>query len=352
MKAKSVLCSYLLSTKKFLLLSIVFLLAGCSKEEIKVYSVPKEVAASNHSPVHWTTPKGWKELAPTDLRAGNFLVTVGDKKAEVSIIPFPGKVGTELQNVNRWRNEIGLPPITGSELASEKVSVGPAEAKLYDVSGGEFQTLAAILEKEGTSWFFKIRGDREIVAQNKPTFVEFLKSISFDGDRQVEAPVATKPVSTNTKKVPDLAAAANPNEPQWEIPPRWQEKAPSAMVLKSFSVGGEEHEARISITAFPGDVGGTLANVNRWRNQLSLEPVAESELSKLTTPIDVLGGKGTLVEMNGTDGKTGKPARMIAAMVPRKEKTWFYKLMGDEATVSREKDAFVKFVQTVRYPND
>ena len=124
------------------------------------------------------------------------------------------------------------------------------------------------------------------------------------------------------------------------------------MVLKSFSTGDAEHEAKISVTAFPGDVGGPLANVNRWRNQLSLEPVAESELAKLTTSIDVLGGKATVVDMTGTDGKTGKAARMIAAMVTRKEKTWFYKLMGDATTVAREKDAFVKFVQTVRYPNE
>jgi hypothetical protein len=43
---------------------------------------------------------------------------------------------------------------------------------------------------------------------------------------------------------------------------------------------------------------------------------------------------------------------LIAASVSRKEQTWFYKLMGDEATVAREKETFEKFVQTVRYPND
>jgi len=40
---------------------------------------------------------------------------------------------------------------------------------------------------------------------------------------------------------------------------------------------------------------------------------------------------------------------MIAAMVPHAERTWFYKLTGSEAAVAREKDAFLKFVQTVRY---
>jgi len=33
------------------------------------------------------------------------------------------------------------------------------------------------------------------------------------------------------------------------------------------------------------------------------------------------------------------------------DQTWFYKLMGDEKIVAREKDAFTKFVQTARYAN-
>ena len=322
------------------------LLIGCGKEEIKVYSVPKETAPvaqppeaqvgnSPHQdshPVHWTTPSGWKELAPTERRVGNFLVTKGEKKVEISIIPFSGRAGTELANVNRWRGEIGLDPIAESEISGQPVAIGGANGKLYDFSGSESNTVAAILEKNGTSWFFKMRGDKEIVSQNKPTFVEFLNSISFDPPQPAQAVVAEKPISTNAKKIPGENSSA---EPKWEVPASWQEKPASPMVLKSFSVGDTDHETKISITRFPGDVGGPLAIVNLWRNQLSLEPIAGSELSKVTTSIDVLGGKATLVEMNGTDPKTGKPARMIAAMVPRKEQTWFYKLMGDEATVAR-----------------
>lgn len=343
----------------------VALCAGCDKNEIKVYSAPKDnapvsqmVAAAaqngitadpNASPIHWKTPSGWKELEPTSMRVGNFLLSNGEKKAEVLIIPFPGNTGSELDNVNRWRREIGLTPIGESDVSSEKVSIGSDEGKLYDLAGADQRTLAAELHKDGTSWFFKMRGDKELVAQNKPAFVEFLKSIHFDSAHSEEPVVAAKPVSTNVKHVPDETASG---KPKWEIPENWQKQPATPMILQNFSVGEGEHEARISISVFPGDVGGTLANVNRWRRQLSLEPIAESDLAKMTTSIDVLGGKATLVDMTGTDGKTGKPARMIAAMVPRQEQTWFYKIMGDESTAAREKEAFVKFVQTVQYPND
>ena len=192
-----------------------------------------------------------------------------------------------------------------------------------------------------------MRGDKEVVAEAKPAFVQFLKSIRFHDDQAepVEtAPAAPSPATTSVKEVP----APSPGDSPWDVPAGWKETPPSAMVLKSFSVGAGASEAKISITRFPGDVGGLLANVNRWRGQISLAPIPESELARLALPIEVLGGKATLVDMKSTDGKT----RMIAATVPRQEQTWFYKMMGDEATVAREKEAFVKFVQTVRYPND
>ncbi|MDQ6632901.1 MAG: hypothetical protein M3Y82_14290 [Verrucomicrobiota bacterium] len=160
----------------------------------------------------------------------------------------------------------------------------------------------------------------------------------------------SKPVSTNAKKIPAaVGEEINSIEPTWEIPTNWKPLPASEMVLKSFLVDGK---ANISISAFPGDVGGALMNVNRWRGQLQLEAVEESDLPKLTSSIGVLGGKAMLADMKGISAKTGQPARLIAASVRRGEKTWFYKLMGDEKTVAQEKEAFLKFVQTVRYPND
>ena len=55
------------------------------------------------------------------------------------------------------------------------------------------------------------------------------------------------------------------------------------------------------------------------------------------------------MDLNGTDAQSGRPVRLVAAMVPRDGQTWFYKLMGDREVVAREKDAFTKFVQSVKY---
>jgi hypothetical protein len=41
---------------------------------------------------------------------------------------------------------------------------------------------------------------------------------------------------------------------------------------------------------------------------------------------------------------------MLAAVVSRKDRTWFYKLTGDAALVESERANFEKFIRSVKYP--
>ena len=72
-------------------------------------------------------------------------------------------------------------------------------------------------------------------------------------------------------------------------------------------------------------------------------------MNKLVTVIDVPGGQASLVDLSGTDARTGQPTRLIGAIVPQSGQTWFYKLMGDAKVVESQKDAFTQFVQGVKY---
>jgi hypothetical protein len=379
------------TTEFKLAIASAILLAGTAasfcKDPIRTYSVPKAPATVQKpvamadagdipittSPLHWTTPKQWQELAPTGIRVGNFLVPgKDDKKTEVTIMSFPGDVGGELANVNRWRNELGLTPVTEGEVSAQTVEVDAAKAKLYDFSSAQARTLVASLPRQGSTWFFKIRGDKEVVTQNAEVFQGFLKSIRFEdkgldqassstdshvhaeGENHIPASEAKDPHAGVAGASPvnvKPSDAGNADEPKWNVPPNWTAKAPGMMVLKSFGVSHEGKDAIVSISVFPGDVGGTFANVNRWRGQMGLGPIDESELATSISSVDVGNGvKGTLVDFNGTDAKTGKAARLVAISVPHADSTWFYKLLGDDGTVGHEKEAFIKFVQNVRYP--
>src|SRR6266853_1053843 len=111
----------------FLLLAAL-LAGGCVQVDVKVYSVPKEpsapvaraempaghphVAASAPSQLKWKLPDGWKEGAPGEFRVASFRVKNSDgKEADVSVVPLTGVAGGDLSNVNRWRGQIGLPPV-------------------------------------------------------------------------------------------------------------------------------------------------------------------------------------------------------------------------------------------------
>ncbi len=357
-----------------------------AKDQIRTYSVPKghsplqkpTMAANtdginvNAAPVQWTTPKGWQELAPTSIRLGNFVVSGKDgKKAEVTITSFPGDVGGELSNVNRWRGELGLAPVEENEISSQNVKVGSEAAHLYDFNGEQARTVVASLPRKGATWFFKMRGDKEVVTLSVDSFFEFLKSIRFDGKADSSfggtpdlasnphaglANVGAADPHAGIPGAPPLNGAAavdagNPDEPKWNVPANWTSKKPGMMVLKSFDVAHDGKAATVAISVFPGDVGGTFGNVNRWRGQMGLPPITEADLPKSTSTLEVAGGqKGTMVDLNGTDSKTGKAARLVAVAVPHADSTWFYKLLGDDAVVAHEKDAFLKFVQTVQYP--
>jgi hypothetical protein len=151
----------------------------------------------------------------------------------------------------------------------------------------------------------------------------------------------------------DMASTAVPtasgSDLTWTAPAHWKAKGAAAMRKGSFSVPGENGaEADLSITAFPGDVGGELANLNRWRGQIQLPSLQESDLAGVTTRSTSHGL--TFVVVDFVSPSATKPARILGAIVPYNNATWFFKLMGPDALVAREKPAFLAFLQTVSAP--
>lgn len=369
---------------------VVLALAGCDGNEVKVYKLAKDdsgpkpqgdsampamaaAGATAQPQLKWTLPEGWQEVAPGEMRAASFRITGQDgKQADVSVIPLPGMAGGDLNNVNRWRGQVGLPPVKTEELPKlgEKVDAAGSEAILFDqggtASGAKTRILATVLHREDTAWFFKMTGDDELVARQKPAFIGFLKSLKFG--------TAAEPQAALPPDHPAIGGAATPALPpdhpaiggampgmqpsgeskskaQWSIPPGWTEEPPTQMLLAKFSTGDPGARAEISVSSFPGDVGGLLANVNRWRRQVSLPAIDETQMTKAIQPLDVQSDKGSLLDVDGTDAKSGQPARLIGVAVPHGGQTWFFKMIGDAKVVAREKDSFTQFVQSVKFPN-
>jgi hypothetical protein len=374
------------------LLAAGLILAGCKDTRITAYRVPKEPrfvppADLVKPAIHWQTPQGWQEQPGDGVRQGSFLITgTGGAKADVSVITFPGDVGGDLANVNRWRGQIQLPPVSEAELPGALIRLaGPAgEFLLVDLlsetpvleGGHKARVLGAILKQPAQTWFFKLSGEAGLVASQKNAFVDFLKSVEFSPEAAA-SPVAVPGRAANTNDLPPDARVmpataplaegplpaghpamdATPPSPGmastavptatgqalvWTAPASWTPKPGSAMRKGSYAISGPEGAGDLSITAFPGDVGGNLANVNRWRGQLQLPPV--TDLTDAVQPL-AANGLNLLVFDAANSG-----SRILGAIVPRTGETWFFKLTGPDALVAREKPAFLDFLRTVKAP--
>jgi hypothetical protein len=169
-----------------------------------------------------------------------------------------------------------------------------------------------------------------------------------------DIPAAPRPTSGAPSSGVDPAMAntavptASGSDLSWTAPAHWKPKPSSAMRKGSYAVVGPDGaEADLSITAFPGDVGGDLANINRWRGQISLPPISEADLATQTEHIDANGLHITFVDFANT---ATPPQRITGAIVPLGNATWFVKLMGPDAVVAPERNHFRAFLQTLQPP--
>jgi hypothetical protein len=358
--------------------ALALLVAGCGGDDVQVYKVAKDspqtdsaaqapVLPPNHPDtsgaaprLQWKLPQGWQEVPPGQMRAASFKLMDKDaKQADVSVVPLPGLAGGDLANVNRWREQVSLPSVQEEDLPklAQAVEIAGQTAQLYDLagtnagSGEKTRILAAVLKREGSAWFFKMTGEDALVAQQKPAFVEFLKSVSFPTTAaQAQLPASHPPVDgSGLLSQPTDTTPSVEGKPSWQVPSGWHEAPAGQFLVAKYTVAGDgADQAAVNVSMSPGEGGGVLANVNRWRGQLGLNPLTRSDLDKQMQTLDMPEGKTLVIEMAGTD-RTGQKSQLIGAIVPRNGQTWFYKLMGAQPVVQRQKQAFTNFVQTAKY---
>jgi len=114
------------------------------------------------------------------------------------------------------------------------------------------------------------------------------------------------------------------------------------MRLASYEVtDGNNSKLDFSVTSFPGDVGGTLANVNRWLGQIGIDPVQEADLEQYISPIILDEKEAQLVVAEGeTDS-------LFAAILMVEDRSWFFKLTGNRELAKVEKSNFLSFLESV-----
>lgn len=331
---------------------VAFVGSACKESEARVYYAPKdnnvELAQNNvssgrptggrpaRSDISWTVPQGWREKPADGMRAGSFEVNVDGHRLDISVIPLPGQSGSELDNVNRWRGQVKLPLISEEEMqkAAKPLQVGSEEARVYLMTSKEglidhgghkdkMSIAAAVLKKGDTTWFYKMSGPEDMVGENLQKFTQFVASTKFAGAQEPKTDTASADAG---------------------LPKTWKEVPATTMLRAKYAVQNDKGTAEVTVSSFPGNVGGLTANVNRWRAQMGLPPAGEAEIRKSTSPVLIGNVEATLVDISNE--KTKK--RLLTVMLPKDGNTWFYKLTGEAEAVAAERDALIKFVKNAK----
>ena len=374
--------------------ALAWMAAGCGKDEVRVYQAPQdappvaaanpqgkttqtpsasevpesaasgssssarsESSASERPAVPWTVPAGWEEKPASGMRVASYGVKRTDgRSVDISVVAMGGGAGGELENVNRWRDQIGLEPATEADLAGLRsiIPAGNRQVVMYELDGkkavldGKYpaRTLAAILPAGEMTVFFKITGESALVAEQKPQFLAWLKSVDTGGGGGESAPEAPAPASAPAVSGGSERASGGGADglPNWQVPSGWKAAGPKPMRLASFDIPDAAGNGDVSISKLSGNGGGLLANVNRWRGQVGLASLEAGALAANSKTVATAGGdSGTWVELVGTE-KT-----ILGAIVARGEVSWFFKLTAPAAVAAQNRDAFEQFVRSIRF---
>ena len=162
-------------------------------------STAQRYAANDaQSMLRWTAPEGWNFLPATEFRHVNFdFGPAREGEMYLTLLPITGGGGM-LENMNRWRQQMGQPPLTESDLATlpTKTIFGrpiPALDIAGTFTGGSgpqmapalpkpgYRMLGAIFEAPGFLFTLKMTGPEALVAANAAKFDAFCQSLGVAG---------------------------------------------------------------------------------------------------------------------------------------------------------------------------
>ncbi len=133
-------------------------------------------------------PSDWRELAnqpPPRVRA--FEIGTAENKADFVITRLgQDNAGSFLDNINRWRGQIGLGAVADPQQAQMKdITIGPDGPGVmieFHNPANKKRMLVAIASAGADLFFFKLAGPEDLVQTQRQSLEAFMKSIEFAAD--------------------------------------------------------------------------------------------------------------------------------------------------------------------------
>jgi len=148
--------------------------------------IPPRLPNSDPPPstdLKFEAPKEWTPTAGNGISLQAFEVVDGTERIDITLSRTGGGL---LDNMNRWRGQVGLPPVKQDELAEalkpREVNGMTAmfiEMHSPDDAAKKESIFGVMVPEEGQTWFVKLRGSTKLAEQERERFEAFAKSLSW-----------------------------------------------------------------------------------------------------------------------------------------------------------------------------
>jgi hypothetical protein len=271
------------------------------EDEFETFVRSVRFPKQGETPITWTTPPGWRREMGQGITYATLRLGPKGGSLDITITMLGPEAADVRPNVDRWRAQLSLQPMT--------------DARFHQVHNNT--------EVDGV----------------KATRVDLV------GVLQPKAgPMAQPPRGRAREDRPPL---------RYDTPKGWEARPPMVkrgiripVVLR---VAQDGQEAETTGMSLPGDGGGLIANVQRWRAQVGLGPIEEAELRRNVRTVKVGDSEAQCVDLG--PGQNTKQ-RILGAMLPHGKETWFFTLKGPADLVGKQQANFEAFVASVRFGNE
>jgi hypothetical protein len=305
----------------------------------------------------WQLPPGWASQPGSD---GFTLATIrvpSDGESldlTVSTVSWGAPAEMLLNNVNRWRGQMGLKAHESVEQVAQdtrELKAGERSIAVVDLKGtfrrggmggpftggmtGRGAPSATTSGARGTS------GGGAMPADHPP--IEPKKSETPAKEHKVDA----KSPSTGAS---DLTAASLAPVPKFDAPASWTTLPAGGMNRAVFRMTDGKQEAVVTVSSIPAATAASfadpLSNANMWRGGVGLPDITKEQLPDATETIEVGGQPATLVRAIPGDDK---PEGTVGAVVKNGDQIWFFKVKGARQLVVDQQDQFLSFLKSVQF---
>ena len=137
----------------------------------------------------WEKPASWIPAEGSAMRLASFEIPYSIGSGDLSIMELGGDGGGLEANVNRWRGQIGLDPLTKLEINDEAENgvskLGNYQLfQLINPEKKESAFLAAVFPLESRTLFIKLTASADGILEIEKDFKDFCSSMKLENSKQ------------------------------------------------------------------------------------------------------------------------------------------------------------------------